>query len=190
MTESDQDLLDIFERLQATGLPCLIVGAVAASMYGEPRGTLDIDLLVAAGATDAERIRSAFADERFYVPPIDTMRRELARDRGTFHIIDSVTGLKADIYPAGSDPLHAYAFKHPNTCVVSGKRLQLAPATYVVAMKLRYYAMSRQDKLLRDIRGILALSSAKVDVDLVELVARESGTADVWHECGQRPGEE
>jgi hypothetical protein len=190
MTSADKDLLSIYERLRATGIPCLIVGSVAASAYGEPRSTLDIDLVVQAGAKDAERICAAYPVDRFYVPPLEVLRRELSRRDGSFNIIDSETSLKADIYPAGSDPLIAYAFDHAQTSKLGGQTVMLAPPTYLVAMKLRYFTISRQDKHLRDIRGILAVSGARVDTALVERVASEVGAADAWLDCQRRAGEE
>jgi hypothetical protein len=190
MTSADKELLAIYGRLQATGLPCLIVGSVASSAYGEPRSTLDIDVVVKADGKDAERILSAFPGDRFYVPPIEVLRRELSRSNGTFNIIDSETSLKADIYPAGSDPLIAYAFDHAQSCVLGGQMVRLAPPTYLVAMKLRYFAMSHQDKHLRDIRGILAVSADRVDKAMVERVAIESGVAEAWSDCQRRAGDE
>ena len=157
----DRDLIALYERLAGTGLPAMVVGAVAAASYGEARSTLDIDIVVAAGPADAERIAAAFTDERFYVPPIETIQRELSRGaRGSFNILDSRSGLKADVYPAGGDELMAYGLANRTIIDLDGVAVALAPATYVVAMKLRFFALSRQDKHLRDIRSILAASGS------------------------------
>jgi hypothetical protein len=191
MTSPAADLLEIYVRLSTTGLPSLIVGSVAASAYGEPRSTMDIDILVQAGPEAADRVRAAFPEDRFYVPPTETLRREFARgEHGTFNVIDSVTGLKADIYPAGNDTLNAYAFQHPFRCTLGGRPVTLAPATYIVALKLRYFALSRQDKHLRDIRAILAISADALDIDVIEATARTCGTEVEWRQCRNRVGEE
>jgi hypothetical protein len=48
-----------FRRL---GLPCMITGGAAAIVYGEPRLTNDLDLVVAMAPTDATRVAEALAD--------------------------------------------------------------------------------------------------------------------------------
>lgn len=166
-------------------------GAVAAMWYGEPRSTLDIDVVIEATADDAERIAAAFPPAEFYVPPLDVLRQELAQSRdGQFNVIDLVSGLKADIYVAGDDPLIAYGFAHAVERELAGQRLRFAPATYVIAMKLRFYAVSHQDKHLRDIRSILAISPEAVDLAEVTRWAERSGVVEAWRRCQARPGEE
>ena len=98
----DEGLRRLHERLASTQLPMFIGGAVAAMWYGEPRSTLDIDVVLAAMSADAERIAGAFPPAGFYVPPLDVLRQGLARSHdGQFNVIDLVSGLKADIYVAG-----------------------------------------------------------------------------------------
>lgn len=187
----DAGLRRLYGRLLSTGLPVFVGGSVAAMWYGEPRSTLDIDLVVDASPADAERIAAAFPADAFYVPPVSVIREELRRgSAGQFNVIDLASGLKADVYVAGDDPLVAYGFAASVERSVGDLSLKLAPATYVVAMKLRWYAISHQEKHLRDIRGILALSPEAVDQDAVGGWARRFGVEAAWEMCQRRPGEE
>jgi hypothetical protein len=46
----------------------------------------------------------------FYVPPAEIMEIEAKRlAHGHFNLIHTATSLKADVYPAGNDPLHRWA---------------------------------------------------------------------------------
>lgn len=191
MSVLDDGLRRLHDRLVATGLPCFVGGAVAAMTYGEARTTLDIDVVVQATPADADRFAQAFPPAEFYVPQPSVLRSELARrDGGQFNVIDLTTGMKADIYVAGDDPLIAYGFAHASERELGGHRLRIAPATYVVAMKLRFYGISHQDKHLRDVRSILALSPEEVDVAEVTRWAERFGVADAWKDCQERRGEE
>ena len=182
-------LLDFFRRFDDHDLPCFIGGSVAAMLFGEPRFTLDIDLVLAVLPEDAERIAACF-DERFYVPPLDVMRREIARgSKGSFKIVDS-EGLKADCYPAGEDALNRYGFATAIELDVDGLRVRAASPTYLCAMKLRWWAISQQDKHLRDIRGLLAISPELIDRAVVTQWATSSGTLAQWADCQARAGEE
>jgi hypothetical protein len=191
MSTLDAGLRRLYQALVGTGLPVFVGGSIAAMWYGEPRSTLDIDLIVRAGPADAERIAGAYPEAEFYVPPLETLRAELARGSGgQFNVIDLASGLKADVYVAGDDPLIAYGFEEASPQDAGGLELNIAPATYVVAMKLRFYGISQQDKHLRDIRSLLAISPEQVDSEQVAEWARRYGVEDAWGQCQQRAGEE
>jgi hypothetical protein len=99
MSGLDPDLIRFYELIESVDLPVFIGGSVATSVWGEPRATLDIDLVIAAEAPDAERLLSAFPSERYYAPPVDVVRQTLgSASPGGFNIIDMTTSLKADCY--------------------------------------------------------------------------------------------
>ena len=106
-------LAPFLEPLERLGLPYCVTGSVAASVYGEPRLTADIDIVLLLEIRDIAALRTAFPDAGYYVPPDETLRLELARDtRGMFNLIHHASQFKADIYLAARDPLHAWALKH------------------------------------------------------------------------------
>jgi hypothetical protein len=191
LTPLDPDLVRFAEHLEAHDIPCMVVGSVASTVWGEPRSTLDIDLVVAAKPEDAERIAAIFHEPRYYAPPVAVMRREIARGgRGTFNLIDTATGLKADIYPGADDPVNVWGMARRVPVETGVGIIFIAPVSCVIAGKLRYYAMSRQDKHLRDIRGMLRLTASQLDRGFVDEVAQQHGVVDAWADCLARPGVE
>jgi hypothetical protein len=107
----------------------------------------------------------AFSSPDFYLPPMEVLREEAARQRhGHFNIIHRDTALRADVYLLGDDPLHAWAF--PRRIRISLEKttaVWLAPVEYVVLRKLEYYAMSGSGRHLRDVSTILDVSGGMVD---------------------------
>ncbi len=191
MTGLDSGIVRLYRAIADSGLQVMVGGGIAAIFFGEPRTTLDVDMIIDAQAPDAERIIAAIDTEQFYVPPLDTIRSELARgSRGHFNIIEFATGMKADLYPAGDDPLIRFGLSHASVRDLAGVPIVVAPATYVISMKLRYFMISQQDKHLRDIRGILALSPDEVDMTAVDRWAMLSGASDAWRRCQSQRGEE
>ena len=190
MTVVSDDLFVFYERLVGAGVICMITGSVGSSAYGEPRGTLDIDLVVALRPADIERVIAAFPEPRFYLPSHAIIARESARSSGHFNIIEVDTGLKADLYPIGDDPLLEYGLDNATEIELAGRRVVVAPPTYLVAMKLRYFAMSQQDKHLRDIRGIVRLSGHLLDRTMIAHWAAKAGVGDAWRDCQERAGQE
>jgi hypothetical protein len=76
----ETDLLLLFIRpLNELGLPYVVTGSVAGVLYGEPRVTHDVDLVLAMPGKDVERVSQAFPEEDFYCPPIEVLLAEAIR---------------------------------------------------------------------------------------------------------------
>lgn len=178
-------LAPFLEPLERLGLPYCVTGSVAASVYGEPRLTADIDVVLLLKVQDIAALRSAFPDTAYYVPPDATLRLELARDsRGMFNLIHHATQFKADIYLVARDPLHAWALERRRRISLGESGAWIAPPEYVILRKLEYLREGGQDKHLRDIRFILAASA--VDRAFVESEVARLGLHKQWRQC--QPG--
>ena len=67
-------------------------------MYGEPRLTADIDVVLVLGERDIPALRAEFPESDFYVPPEETLRLEAARSScGMFNLVHHASQFKADI---------------------------------------------------------------------------------------------
>jgi hypothetical protein len=175
-------LAPFLEPLERLGLPYCVTGSVAASVYGEPRLTADIDIVLLLKVQDIGALRSAFPGAAYYVPPDETLRLELLRDsRGMFNLIHHASQFKADIYLAARDPLHAWALQHRRRISLEESGAWIAPPEYVILRKLEYLREGGQDKHLRDIRFILAASA--VDRAFVETEVARLGLHEQWRRC-------
>lgn len=94
----DPELVHIFKApLEVSGLDYLVTGTVACTVYGEPRMTHDVDIVLDLRVRDAPLIESAFPSDRFYCPPPEVIRMEAGRGQGEhFKLIHHTTGFKAD----------------------------------------------------------------------------------------------
>lgn len=181
MSPLNDSLIPLFTRLRDTRLPCMIGGSIAAMAYGEPRATLDIDVILSAKVENAPAILAAFPKSRFHSPPLETLEGELSRSRdGSFQILDRQTGLKADIYIAGDDPLLQYGLENARELTVGSASVLIAPPNYIIAIKLRYFAMGGQEKHIQDIQSVLRISPEEVDRDRVARWAHEFGAEGAW----------
>lgn len=177
----EQDEVTRFLRpLDDLRIEYMVTGATAAILYGQPRVTNDIDLVLALADTQVESLVRAFPEETFYVPPVEVIRTEIARhQRGHFNIIDLETGYKADIYLAGEDPLHAWAMSRRRALAWSSDQaVKVAPPEYVIVKKLEYYREGGSSKHVTDVRAVLALT--EIDrAALGEWILRR-GLTDEW----------
>ena len=175
-------LAPFLEPIERLGLPYCVTGSVAASVYGEPRLTADIDIVLLLKIGDIAALRSAFPEAGYYVPPDETLRLELARDsRGMFNLIHHASQFKADIYLAARDPLHAWALENRRRISLGDGGAWIAPPEYVILRKLEYLREGGQDKHVRDIRFMLAASA--VDRAFIETEVTRLGLQTQWRQC-------
>jgi hypothetical protein len=181
MPEPDP-LAPFLEPLERLGLPYCVTGSVAASVYGEPRLTADVDVVLLAKVADIAALRAAFPDDAYYVPPDETLRLQLARaGRGMFNLIHHASQFKADIYLAARDPLHAWALAHRRRIELDSGPIWLAPPEYVIVRKLEYLREGGQDKHVRDIRFMVAATA--IDRAWVDETVRRLGLEAEWRRC-------
>ena len=174
-------LAPFLEPLERLALPYCVTGSVAASVYGEPRLTADIDVVLLVGVHDIAALRTAFPETEYYVPPDETLRLELARARGMFNLIHHATHFKADVYVAAQDALHRWALEHRRRIDLDGGGAWIAPPEYVILRKLEWLREGGSDKHVRDIRFVLAATS--VDRSFLEQHVAGLGLGEQWRRC-------
>lgn len=161
----EPDLIELFVRpLDRLQFRYLVSGSVAAMLYGEPRVTHDIDLVVFLRPQDIMRLPEAYPAAEFYLPMPAVIATEVARaEKGHFNVIHPESGLKADFYTANRDELHAWAFRNVRQYTLGETVVRLAPPEYVIVRKLEYFREGGSEKHLRDIRAMLAVSGEQLD---------------------------
>lgn len=177
----EPDLIELFVGpLQSASIRYFISGSVAAMLYGEPRVTHDIDLVVFLRATDIAKLSQVFPAPEFYVPPAEVIATEMARQQhGCFNVIHADSSLKADFFTANRDEFHAWAFRNLKKYSVRGVEVSLAPPEYVIVRKLEYFHEGGSEKHLRDIRAMLNISGEQINqVDLQEWIQQQGVKAE------------
>jgi hypothetical protein len=176
------DLFALFVRpLHRQGLRYMVSGSLASVHYGEPRLTMDVDIVVHLDAAQGGAIGSAFPSVDYYVPPVDVILAELDRPtRGHFNVVHLETGQKADFYPSRNHPYWAWAWEHRRPGPVGDDELYFAPPEYVILWKLEFYREGGGDKHLRDIRGMLAVSGGSIDRGFLADACDRLGLTTQW----------
>lgn len=182
---TDASLISLFVRpLNQLRIPYMVTGGVASVVYGEPRFTRDIDLVIELRPRDARRFADAWSAADFYVPPVEVIEEESGRPaHGHFNVIHHQTAMRADIYLPGSDALNAWAFAHKVVRRIDDDEVFLAPIEAVMLSKLRYYQMGKSDRHLRDIHQMLRISGDLVDRPELERWAARLGVEGEWKQA-------
>lgn len=168
-------------RFNKFGARYMVTGATASIIYGEPRLTNDIDLVMDLLPAEVELFLDAFPIEDFYCPPSEVIHIEIGRAMGgQFNLIHHETGFKADIYTAGRDELNNWGLNNRKQIQVDNDELWLASVEYVILRKLDYYREGKSEKHLRDISGMLAVSHDQIDFKILSDKIQNMDLDAVW----------
>lgn len=185
-------LVDLFVApLNRAGIEYMVTGGLAAVVYGHPRLTLDIDLVIRLAAADARAFAALWPSAEFYVPPSEAIIAECAREEyGHFNLLHRSSGMRADVYLAGSDELQLWAVQHRVARQVGGEVVQFAPVEYVIAFKLRYYEAGGSDRHLRDVARMLEVSGSTVDRAVLDRWVERLHLEHAWSKALAHRGQE
>lgn len=158
------------ERLEKMGINYMITGSVASMLYGVPRFTHDLGVVMDLSSQQIPGLTEVFPLTDFYCPPAEILQIESRRpQRGHFNVIHHESGFKADIYIHRLDALQAWGLSRKRRIELSaGRGMWAAPPEYVIVRKLEYYREGHSEKHLLDIRGMLEVSGDLIDQDAVQ----------------------
>jgi hypothetical protein len=159
------DLFAAFLRpLNQLDLPFMVTGAVAAIVYGEPRLTHDLDIVLELEPGDSQPLIAAFPETEFYSPPREVIEEEARRESdGHFNLVHLESALRADVYLAGRDPFLHWGLARRQREEMGTESITVAPMEYVIVMKLRYFRDGGAERHLRDIERMLEISGSRLD---------------------------
>lgn len=180
----------VLAALDSAGVAYLIGGAVAAWAWGEPRATLDLDLVVNIPLEAIGKLSNELKKRDMLVPE-EIILDNLLETRADLPInaIHRYSGYKADLYPVrDGDELRAAAFSRRRVIDLGdplGEVYLHAPEDLIV-YKLWYYSMGQQTKHLRDITGMVMALGDGLDFQYIESWAGKKGILAIWEELVAR----
>jgi hypothetical protein len=178
----EPDFVGLFTvPLEKLRLQYMITGATGAILYGQPRLTNDLDLVLELPSAEIGRLHASFSESDFYIPPAEVIAVEVARSqRGHFNVIHHESGFKADIYTVGLDPLHHWALPLRRRLSHGTGEISIAPPEYIILRKLEYFREGGSAKHPSDIKAILHASGGSLDRPAIQSWADRLGLNEIW----------
>ncbi|MEP7001567.1 MAG: nucleotidyl transferase AbiEii/AbiGii toxin family protein [bacterium] len=169
--------------LLASGIEWMIAGGVAAIVYGEPRITLDVDIVAAIRPQEAAKLTAQFPGSLYYCPSPEIVAEEASRDAfGHFNILHLETDGRADVYLAGQSALARRGLDHRRSIELMGLTVPVAPPEYVILHKLVFRQQGASARHLHDIRSMLRVLGDSVDTTALHMEASDMGLDLEWRE--------
>ena len=179
MEQSDL-LRKIAVTLDKLGVPYAVVGSTASTIYGEPRLTNDIDVVLDLQPQDIESFCTEFPDPEFYLSRAAI--ESAVRQRFQFNIIHPSSGFKVDCILAGSDPFDQSQLRRavPVSREGGAYAVRFAAPEDIIIKKMEYFRLGQSEKHTRDICGILRQQGDRIDREYIHQWAERMGLTEIW----------
>jgi hypothetical protein len=148
-------LLQIATALEMNGIPYMLTGSLASSMYGIPRATNDVDIVIAPKRAQLLSLVQLF--ERVGLTAQVEAAVAALQNQTQFNVIDFRHGWKVDLIICKDRDFSVTEFGRKETHEVQGMRLTLATPEDVLLAKLEWAKISESQRQLDDVAGIVKM---------------------------------
>jgi len=176
VTEQVGFLEQLVAKLDAAGIPYMVSGSMASSVWGEPRASYDVDLVIAPTAEQLGAFVKSLG-KRYYVSA--EAAEEAFRTRGTFNVIDPLFGMKADLIIRKDRPFSIEEFERRRPGGLGDFKFTLVSPEDSILSKLEWSKRGQSERQFEDALHVARFRREKLDVDYLRRWADELDVRDL-----------
>jgi hypothetical protein len=180
-----QDSLQLARQLHSiftqANIPYYITGGVAATAYGDPRTTRDLDVVLNISRADIPVLVSALEAVDFYVPGVEDI---CSGRMNTLQIIHQQSVLQADLVIADTSDWEAMKFERRRL----EENLYFISPEDLILSKLQWRIASRSEKQWRDILGVLKVQGEHLSFGYLKEWAKTLDVSEALDRACQEAG--
>jgi predicted nucleotidyltransferase len=171
------EVLKILEKLH---IPYMISGSVGSMLYGEPRMTNDIDIVVELKEEKIEDFLNQLDEMQYYFPSLEFVKDSVKR-KSQFNIIHLESGSKVDIIIKKSTEFAEIEFSRKRQVAFTENfdAFTASPEDIIIS-KMAFYHLSGSEKHIKDIASMLIISSDEIDHEYLGKWISKMGYQDIW----------
>ncbi|MBI5554917.1 MAG: hypothetical protein HY920_03560 [Elusimicrobia bacterium] len=172
-------ITEIFEKM---GIPYLIGGSLASSVYGEARATRDVDIVAAIEIKNVKELVENLQD-KYYID--DEMIRAAVQRKSSFNLIHFESQFKVDVYVLKQEAFSLEEFKRRRKIALDQnpeKAAFFATAEDTILSKLLWFKKGGEvsDRQWNDIAGVVKVQRDRLDKKYLKHWAQLLDVAELW----------
>ena len=179
MTTAGNFLARLVSRLTDAGIPSMLTGSFASTYHGTPRTTHDLDLVVDVSRATLRSLLNSMPEDEYYFSQEAAF--QALEDKAQFNIIDLASGWKADLIVLKDREFSRTEFGRRQRGVVLDTPVSIATAEDTILAKLEWARRGQSERQLRDVAGILAVST-DLDEAYLDRWVNNLGLRELWQE--------
>lgn len=179
---------EIAAVLDRLGIPYAVGGSWASSLFGKPRLTHDVDMMVEPFLGKETAFCSSFSEDYYVSLP---MIQDALRRRSSFNLIHWPSGFKVDLFVRKDRPFDKSVLARRRSHSLSdGQSLTLVSAEDVILLKLEWYRLGggTSERQLEDVRSVFQVQGDKIDQAYLDHWADALGVTDLLQRARQESG--
>lgn len=171
-------LVKVAPILDRLGIAYFVTGGFAVSVWGRPRATFDVDIVIQLIEPQVVFLAQALRkiSEAGYID--EDTAREAIKISGEFNFIDPETGVKVDFWIIKKNPIGLMEFKRKIVKKIDGQRVYFISPEDLVLNKLHWYQESQSSRHLEDAESVTKFSKSILDFKYLKQQAKKLGVAD------------
>src|SRR5437588_8549890 len=168
---------DISRRFEQAGIPYMLTGSVAMNYYAQPRMTRDIDVVIAIGPEDVDRVAALFRPD-YYVSE-ENIRESVAHE-SIFNLIHQESVIKVDCIIRKRTEYRRLEFERRQKISVRDFNTFMASKEDLIISKLSWARDSHSEFQLGDVRNLLSTGYGTVYLQYWRCEFRLGTLLQVW----------
>lgn len=172
-----EKLANILNRLK---IPYFVTGGLAVSIWGRPRFTADIDVLIHLMPQNLDSL----ADELLKIGEAIYLDKEIMRQvsqagKGEFNLIHPESGLKIDFWILNKNRFDQERMQRRKTKSFNKTKIFFSSPEDLILIKLQWHKETASTRQLEDIESIMKIQK-ELDVEYIEKWAKKQGTYEIF----------
>lgn len=164
----------------------IITGGIAVSVWGKPRHTADVDIVVEIDSV--ESIQDLIKDLKKVFPksyPDVEMAIDAFKRKSEFNVIESGYGLKADFFISDKSEYKKLEIKRGRSRKIDGKIIRFISPEDLIISKLIWFKDSESTRQLEDIASVLDIQK-NLDKKYLTLWIEKLELKEEWEKVKKR----
>ncbi len=172
-------LVKIVKILNSLKIPYLLTGGMAIYVWGRPRFTADIDVVIELKREKVKQLIQVLIKEGYID---EDAVNDALKYKSEFNFIDQSTGIKVDFWVLKDDDFDKSRLKRRRIRRILDQRIYFISPEDLILTKLLWFEEAKSTRHLEDIQSVLAITKNELDFKYLKKWAEKLHTAKLLEE--------